>query len=69
MAALRVLPVHEDRFGRLFLIGRLEDSSAFAEVTDAIMSADSSRQRYWRSVSPQTATAHEAVAWTFGRTP
>jgi hypothetical protein len=69
MAALRAKPVHEDRFGRLYLVGRSEDPSALVEVTDATVAPDGSRQRYWCSVPPHMATAHEAVAWTFTQTP
>ncbi|WP_158044872.1 DUF6745 domain-containing protein [Skermanella pratensis] len=68
MTAVRARPVQGDRFGRLYLVGRPEDPSAFVEVMDATVSQDGIRQRYWCAVPPHMATAHEAVAWTFART-
>ena len=65
---LRPKPVQEDRFGRLFMIGRPQDPSGFVEIEDATISPDGSRKRYWLSVPPHVATAHEGVAATFGKT-
>jgi hypothetical protein len=67
-SVLKPKPVQEDRFGRLYMIGRSEDPSAFVEVHDATISQDGQRRRYWLSVPPHVATAHEAVAATFGKT-
>jgi hypothetical protein len=67
-AALKPKPVQEDRFGRLFMIGRPQDPSGFVEIEDATISPDGSRRRYWLSVPPHVATAHEGVAATFGKT-
>ncbi|QQP89872.1 hypothetical protein IGS68_00900 [Skermanella sp. TT6] len=65
---LRSRPVQQDRFGRLHVLGRREDPSVFVEVEDPAILPDGSRRRYWLAVPPHVATAHEAVAATFGRT-
>jgi hypothetical protein len=65
--ALRPRPAQQDRFGRLHLIGRKEDPSVFVEVDDAVIAPDGTRMRYWLSVPPHVASAHEAVAETFGK--
>jgi hypothetical protein len=66
MAALRPRPVQEDRYGRLYLIGRCEDPSIVVAVHDRVLEPDGSPLEHWISVPPHIATAHEAVAWSFG---
>jgi hypothetical protein len=61
----RSKPVQEDSFGRLYRIGPSNDPAAFVEVADATLMPNGERRRYWLSVPPHMATAHEAVAWTF----
>jgi hypothetical protein len=39
---------------------------AMVHVIDATPQPDGTRRDYWISVPPETRTAHEAVAWTFG---
>jgi hypothetical protein len=66
VAALRLRPVHADSFGRLFHFGDRLVPSAFVAVHDRAVEADGAPIEHWIGVPPHTATAREAVAWTFG---
>ncbi len=68
LAASRAKLVQEDNFGRLHRI-LLPDYEPilFAEVMNATPEPDGSVRRHLLRVPPETETAHEAVAWSFGR--
>jgi hypothetical protein len=51
------LPIHGD------------EPLVMVEVTNSTPEPDGSSRRYWLRVPPDTRSAHEAVAWTFGLTP
>jgi hypothetical protein len=61
--------VHRDRFGTLW---RVEDGGdqplMYVEVENASVE-NAERRKFFLRVPPTMRTAHEAVAWTFGRTP
>lgn len=65
VAALRLRPVQDDVYGRLFHIGPRAAPSVFVFVRDRVLDPDGSVLTHWISVPPHVATAHEAVAWTF----
>ncbi|MBL6081803.1 hypothetical protein JMJ56_27855 [Belnapia sp. T18] len=66
VAALRLRPVHEDEYGRLYQVGRREVPSTFVAVRDRVLGADGTPLEHWIAVPPHAATAREAVAWSFG---
>lgn len=68
IAALRLCPVQEDSRGRLFQIGPRDAPSVFVLVNDHVVDSNGFALAHWISVPPHVATAHEAVAWTFGMT-
>jgi hypothetical protein len=63
--ALKVHPVHSDECGQLFRFGDPRASSMFVTVKDRVLDANGAGLEHWISVPPHTATAREAVAWTF----
>jgi hypothetical protein len=65
-SALRLRPVQEDAYGQLFEIGPREAPSIFLFVRDRVLDSGGSALTHWTGVPPHVATAHEAVAWTFG---
>ncbi|MGD0109303.1 MAG: DUF6745 domain-containing protein [Rhodopila sp.] len=65
-AAMRLRPVQADAFGRLFHFGDRLAPSVFVAVHDRAVEADGTAIEHWICVPPHMATAHEAVAWTFG---
>jgi hypothetical protein len=58
--------IQEDTFGRLYQIYGYEPL-LMVEVTNATPEPDGSVRRHLLRVPPETETAHEAVAWSFGR--
>ncbi len=61
--------VNEDRYGKLWRAPRPDDTDiAMVEVINSTPEQDGSRNRYMLRVPPTVTTAHEAVAWTFGKT-
>lgn len=62
--------VHEDRFGTLYRIAIEGDEPyMLLQVTNSTPEPDGSFEKYVLRVPPEMRTAHEAVAWTFERTP
>ena len=60
---------HEDRYGKLWRAPRPDDTDiVMVEVINSTPEPDGSRNRYMLRVPPTTQTAHEGVAWTFGKT-
>lgn len=59
-----IKPVHRDRFGVLYKIGRFTSDPLAVLVTDP-----STGRQYLLTVPPSCRTAHEAVAWTYDKTP
>lgn len=59
-------PVAKDDYGRLW---DLPSIGKMVEVRNSTPEPDGSFRDYFLRVPPQTKTAHEAVAWTFGMTP
>lgn len=60
--------VHRDDWGTLYrreLPG--DEDLVMVEVVNATPGPDGSFKSYWIRVPPQVRTAHEAVAWTFGK--
>lgn len=62
-------PVDQGRDGALFIAGSREAPSALVRVIDQARHADGGERVHWLPVPPHLATAHEAVAWTFGKAP
>jgi hypothetical protein len=61
--------VHEDMTGRLRKKrNRKGDEIAVVEVLNGSLEPDGTRRTYFLSVPPQSKTAMEAVAWTYGLT-
>jgi hypothetical protein len=58
-------PVHEDHYGRLY---RVERAGLEPIVAVAVRDATDPSREYVLRVPPQSNTAHEAVAATFGLT-
>ncbi len=59
-----IKPVHRDRFGVLYRVGRFTSDPLAVLVTDP-----STGRQYLLTVPPSCRTAHEAVAWTYDKTP
>ena len=60
---------HEDRYGKLWRARRPDDTDiVMVEVINSTPEPDGTRNRYMLRVPPTTQTAHEGVAWTFGKT-
>jgi hypothetical protein len=55
-----------DRYGKLW---RLDGGETMVEVENGTPEPDGTRRRFLLQVPPEVATAHEAVAWTFGLPP
>jgi uncharacterized protein DUF6745 len=63
-------PVDRDVMGVLWRIDLPGDEPAvMVEVVNATPEPDGTRRTYWLRVPPQTRTAKEGVAWTFGLDP
>lgn len=62
--------VHEDTFGSLYRI-ELEGDEPYVlvQVTNSTPEPDGTYEKYVLRVPPDMKTAHQAVAWTFKRTP
>jgi hypothetical protein len=61
---------HDERFGTLWHREIPNDEPiVMLECINSTPEADRSFKHYWLRVPPQMKTAHEAVAWTFGKTP
>ena len=63
--ALRLKPIHEDEYGRLYQFGLREDPSVFVAVRDHVLDSNGVPLEHWITVPPHAATAREAVAWSF----
>ena len=62
-------PVHQDEAGKLWRVNLPGDEPiTMVEVVNSTAEPDGTFNRYWLRVPPQTRTAKEAVAWTFGLT-
>ncbi len=60
-------PVHQDACGALYRTGMLTDKPiTFVLVVNSTPEPDGSFKEYWLRVPPETRTAREAVAYTFG---
>ena len=60
--------VNEDRYGKLWRAPRSDDTDiVMVEVINSTPEPNGERNRYMLRVPPDTKTAHEAVAWTFGK--
>ncbi|MFF8605829.1 DUF6745 domain-containing protein [Streptomyces sp. NPDC015346] len=60
-------PVHRDGTGVLWRIELVDDEDvAMVEVVNATPEPDGTFRTYWLRVPPETATARQGVAWTFG---
>ncbi|MFF8275681.1 DUF6745 domain-containing protein [Streptomyces lateritius] len=60
-------PVHRDGTGVLWRIELVDDEDvAMVEVVNATPEPDGTFRTYWLRVPPQTETARQGVAWTFG---
>jgi hypothetical protein len=60
-------PVREDRYGKLWRCDFGDDDPfTVVEVENGTTGPDGRRRKYFLSVPPETATAHEAVAWSYG---
>ena len=60
---------HEDRYGKLWRAPRPDDTDiVMVEVINSTPEPSGERNRYMLRVPPTVTTAHEAVAWTFGKT-
>jgi hypothetical protein len=58
---------HDERFGTLWRRDLPNDEPiVMVEVINSTPEPDGRFKRYWLRVPPDTKTAHEAVAWTFG---
>jgi uncharacterized protein DUF6745 len=58
---------HDERFGTLWRRDLPNDEPiVMIEVINSTPEPDGRFKRYWLRVPPDTKTAHEAVAWTFG---
>jgi hypothetical protein len=58
---------HDERFGTLWRRNVPDDEPiVMIEVVNSTPEPHGSRKRYWLRVPPNTTTAHDAVAWTFG---
>ena len=58
---------HDERFGTLWRRDLPNDEPiVMIEVINSTPEPDGRFKRYWLRVPPDTRTAHEAVAWTFG---
>ena len=66
VAALRLKPVQEDGFGRLYQLGTPGEPSAVVAVRDQVLDTEGLPLEHWIAVPPHIATACEAVAWSFG---
>ena len=68
LAASRAKLVQEDDFGRLHrILLRDYEPFLFVEVINATPEPNGSLRHHLLRVPPETETAHEAVAWSFGR--
>jgi hypothetical protein len=63
---LRAEVISEDGVGKLWRTPGDRDHIAFVEVKNSTPERDGSRKTYFLRVPPQSTTAREAVAWTFG---
>ena len=60
-------PIQQDEAGRLWRVTLLNDEPiTMVEVVNSTAEPDGTFNTYWLRVPPQTRTAKEAVAWTFG---
>jgi len=67
---LPALKVQADDFGTLWRANLEDDESlVMVEVVNSTPEPDGSWKTYWLRVPPDVATAHQAVAWTFGMEP
>ena len=63
-------PLHTDATGTLWRIDLDGDEPVvMVEVLNSTPEPDGTRRTYWLRVPPQTRTAREGVAWTFGLHP
>jgi len=70
LADTNAKPVNRDEAGVLWRINLPDDEPVvMVEVINATPEPDGTRRTYWLRVPPQTSTAKEGVAWTFGLTP
>jgi hypothetical protein len=68
LAAAKAELVQEDNFGRLHQIQFYDyEPLLMVEVVNATPDPDGSVRRHLLRVPPETESAHEAVAWSFGR--
>ena len=60
---------HDERFGTLWNRDVKDDEPIrMIEVINSTREPDGHFKTYWLRVPPTVKTAHEAVAWTFGKT-
>ena len=60
--------VHKDEFGTLYRKELLDDEPlVMVKVKNATPESDGQFKDYFLRVPPQMKTAHQAVAWTFGK--
>ncbi|MGE3291158.1 MAG: DUF6745 domain-containing protein [Geminicoccaceae bacterium] len=67
-AALAITPVDRGRAGELYLlVGFAGGTAAVIRVEDRVRGPDGRPHVHWLPVPPDMSSAHEAVAWTFGK--
>lgn len=67
LAAAKAQLVQEDNFGRLHRIQFYEyEPLLMVEIVNATPDPDGTVRRHLLRVPPETESAHEAVAWSFG---
>jgi hypothetical protein len=67
LADTKAAPIHRDKAGVLWRIDMPGDEPVvMVEVVNATPEPDGTCRTYWLRVPPQTLSAREGVAWTFG---
>ncbi|MEU8525228.1 MULTISPECIES: DUF6745 domain-containing protein [Streptomyces] len=70
LAESNAQPVHRDETGVLWRIALADDEDvAMVEVVNSTPEPDGTYRTYWLRVPPETRTARQGVAWTFGLQP
>jgi hypothetical protein len=68
LKAAKAKLMHEDSFGRLYRIRFFDmEPLLFVEVINSTPEPDGTVKHHLLRVPPETGTAHEAVAWSFGQ--
>jgi len=67
LAESNAAPLHRDETGVLWRIPLADDEDVvMVEVVNSTPEPDGTNRTYWLRVPPETRTAREGVAWTFG---